>query len=158
MDTSVPVTDRQRAVYEFVREKIRGRGYGPTVREIGEHFGIHSPNGVMCHLKALERNDMIQVSIQDTGIGMTEEQIKKVFDEFYKADISTHELHSSGLGLSICKRIVEKHGGKIWVESPGPGKGSIFYFTLKKGKMEHMVVTLKDVGGTKNNEENHTDR
>ena len=78
--------------------------------------------------------------------------------KFYKADISTHELHSSGLGLSICKRIVEKHGGKIWVESPGPGKGSIFYFTLKKGKMEHMVVTLKDVGGTKNNEENHTDR
>ena len=47
------LTKRQREVYEFIREKIRGRGYGPTVREIGDHFGINSPNGVMCHLKAL---------------------------------------------------------------------------------------------------------
>ena len=43
-------------------------------------------------------------------------------------------IDSSGLGLSICKSIVDKHGGKIWVESPGPGKGSIFFFTLKTGK------------------------
>jgi len=40
-------------------------------------------------------------------------------------------MDSTGLGLSICKHIVEKHGGKIWVDSPGIGKGSIFYFTLK---------------------------
>jgi signal transduction histidine kinase len=64
---------------------------------------------------------------------MTEEQIDLVFDEFYKVDKSRHEMDSSGLGLSICKRIVEKHGGKIWVESVGPGKGSTFYFTLKLG-------------------------
>src|SRR5207248_2433632 len=49
------LTDRQREVYEFIRGKIRGRGYGPTVREIGAQFGIASPNGVMCHLRALER-------------------------------------------------------------------------------------------------------
>lgn len=53
------LTDRQRAVYEFIRDKIRSRGYGPTVREIGEHFNIKSPNGVMCHLKALERKELI---------------------------------------------------------------------------------------------------
>ncbi|MCK4902500.1 MAG: ATP-binding protein [Thermoplasmatales archaeon] len=62
---------------------------------------------------------------------MTKDQIKKVFDEFYKAHISTDELHASGLGLAICKRIIEKHDGKIWVESEGPGKGSTFFFTLK---------------------------
>jgi repressor LexA len=53
------LTERQRAVYEFVRDKIRNRGYGPTVREIGEHFKIRSPNGVMCHLKALEKKELI---------------------------------------------------------------------------------------------------
>lgn len=53
------LTDRQREVYEFVREKIRGRGYGPTVREIGARFKIRSPNGVACHLKALEEKGMI---------------------------------------------------------------------------------------------------
>jgi repressor LexA len=56
MDT---MTKRQRMVYEFIRDKIRNRGYGPTVREIGEQFGIASPNGVMCHLKALEKKGVI---------------------------------------------------------------------------------------------------
>jgi repressor LexA len=54
------LTKRQREVYEFIREKIRSRGYGPTVREIGSHFEISSPNGVMCHLKALEKKGLIQ--------------------------------------------------------------------------------------------------
>lgn len=54
------LTERQREVYEFIREKIRGRGYGPTVREIGQQFSISSPNGVMCHLKALEKKGLIQ--------------------------------------------------------------------------------------------------
>ncbi len=53
------LTERQREVYEFIREKIRARGYGPTVREIGSHFKISSPNGVMCHLKALEKKGLI---------------------------------------------------------------------------------------------------
>ena len=62
MDSTVSfeaTTERQQAVYEFIREKIRNRGYGPTVREIGQHFNIRSPNGVMCHLKALERKGLI---------------------------------------------------------------------------------------------------
>lgn len=56
------LTDRQRAVYDFVRDKIVNRGYGPTVREIGEQFQISSPNGVMCHLKALEKKGLIRRS------------------------------------------------------------------------------------------------
>jgi repressor LexA len=54
-----PLTKRQRAVFEFIRDKIQNRGYGPTVREIGERFRISSPNGVMCHLKALEKKGLI---------------------------------------------------------------------------------------------------
>ncbi len=53
------LTERQREIYDFIREKIERRGYGPTVREIGEGFGIKSPNGVMCHLKALEKKGLI---------------------------------------------------------------------------------------------------
>ena len=53
------LTRRQKAVYDFIREKIRSRGYGPTVREIGDQFQIRSPNGVMCHLKALEKKGLI---------------------------------------------------------------------------------------------------
>jgi signal transduction histidine kinase len=63
---------------------------------------------------------------------MTNEQLSHVFDEFYKADESRHDFDSSGLGMSICKRIVEKHRGCIWAESPGPGKGSTFYFTIPR--------------------------
>ena len=53
------LTDRQREIYDFIREKIESRGYGPTVREIGTAFDIQSPNGVMCHLNALVKKGLI---------------------------------------------------------------------------------------------------
>jgi len=53
------LTKRQQDVYDFIRDKIHSRGYGPTVREIANHFNISSPNGVMCHLKALEKKGLI---------------------------------------------------------------------------------------------------
>jgi repressor LexA len=53
------LTPRQREIYSFIRSKIQGRGYGPTVREIGLNFAIKSPNGVMCHLKALQKKGLI---------------------------------------------------------------------------------------------------
>ncbi|GIW86886.1 MAG: LexA repressor [Isosphaeraceae bacterium] len=53
------LTPRQREIYRFIRDKIQGRGYGPTVREIGAQFGIKSPNGVMCHLRALQKKGLI---------------------------------------------------------------------------------------------------
>jgi repressor LexA len=59
MEPHESLTKRQKTVYDFIRDKIRNRGYGPTVREIGQHFRIRSPNGVMCHLKALEKKGLI---------------------------------------------------------------------------------------------------
>jgi repressor LexA len=53
------LTERQKEIYHFIRQKIEKRGYGPTVREIGLAFEIKSPNGVMCHLKALEKKGLI---------------------------------------------------------------------------------------------------
>jgi repressor LexA len=68
-----PLTARQREIYEFLKDKIVNRGYGPTVREIGNEFGIRSPNGVMCHLKALEKKGLItRESHMSRAIQLTE--------------------------------------------------------------------------------------
>lgn len=74
--------------------------------------------------------DMATVNVTDSGVGMTAEHLSRVFDEFYKADESRHNRDSSGLGLSICRRIVEKHGGQIRATSPGLGQGTTISFTL----------------------------
>jgi signal transduction histidine kinase len=81
-------------------------------------------------LQAIPEDDHVKIWITDTGIGMTEEQLHDAFHELYKADPARNDHASTGLGLAICKRIVEKHGGKIWLESPGPGKGTTVFFTL----------------------------
>ncbi|RLF38571.1 MAG: sensor histidine kinase, partial [Thermoplasmata archaeon] len=70
--------------------------------------------------------------------------IEHIFDEFYKADESRHDFESSGIGLSICRKIIEKHGGKIWAESPGLGKGSTFYFTLKTVRQSNNILKEKN--------------
>lgn len=75
-------------------------------------------------------DDMLQVSVSDTGIGMKSQDREKVFKEFWQADSSfARKYEGTGLGLALTKRIVEMHGGKIWFESEY-GKGSIFYFAL----------------------------
>ncbi len=93
----------------------------------------YTPEQGTVTLDAQEDDDMVTISVTDTGAGMTEDQLRQVFDEFYKVDPSRHDFDSSGLGLAISKRIVEKHGGRIWADSKGKGKGTTFYFTLKQG-------------------------
>jgi len=71
-----------------------------------------------------------QVSIVDTGPGIPSEETKKIFDEFYQVTRPGKEKSRGvGLGLAISKKVVETHGGKIWVESE-IGKGTSFHFTL----------------------------
>lgn len=96
----------------------------------------YSENGGRICINAKESENSVTITVTDTGIGMTREQLERVFDEFYKADPSRHDFDSSGLGVSICKRIVERHGGRIWVESGGLGKGSSFSFTLPLNQPE----------------------
>ncbi len=85
-------------------------------------------------IDAKKTDEEITISIKDNGIGMTKEQINHIFDEFYKIDESRHDLESTGLGLTICKRIVEHHDGKIWAESQGENKGTTLYVSLKNKK------------------------
>ena len=92
----------------------------------------YSPKGGYITFNVQDDGNLIRVSIKDTGIGLNKQQINHIFDEFYKVDKSRHDFDSSGLGLTICKRIIEKHGGSIWAESPGHLKGTTIYFTFPK--------------------------
>jgi signal transduction histidine kinase/CheY-like chemotaxis protein/HAMP domain-containing protein len=87
-------------------------------------------------IEALERTgDKVQLkcSVRDTGIGMTREQSARLFQPFTQADMSTTRKHGgTGLGLTICRRLVDLMGGRIWLESE-PGVGTTFYFTLWLG-------------------------
>jgi signal transduction histidine kinase len=87
--------------------------------------------------RAVTKNDdtFVQISITDTGSGLTRDQIDHIFNEFYKTDDSRHKLDSTGLGLTICKTIIEKHGGKIWADSHGKGSGTTIYFTVPSDKV-----------------------
>jgi len=90
----------------------------------------YSQNGGHITIDAKEDGKFVVVSVKDEGVGMTSGQLDHIFEEFYKVDESRHDFNSSGLGLSICKRIVEKHGGNIWAESKGKGKGTVMFFTI----------------------------
>jgi signal transduction histidine kinase len=78
-------------------------------------------------IHAGQRNRSVLVEIKDTGMGIPEDKLQMIFDEFYQVEGGKYG--GTGLGLAIAKRLVEAHGGNIWVESR-LGKGSTFYFTL----------------------------
>jgi signal transduction histidine kinase len=81
-------------------------------------------------IRARLEDGSLQVSVTDTGVGVAPEDQARIFEEFQQVDASsTRKKGGTGLGLAIAKRIVELHGGRIWVEST-PGQGSTFAFTL----------------------------
>ena len=74
---------------------------------------------------------LFEFSITDHGIGISQDHFERIFEPFAQADTSsTRRYDGAGIGLSVCKQLVEMMGGKIWVESK-LGKGSTFYFTAR---------------------------
>ncbi len=90
----------------------------------------NKPQGTI-DIRINDINGYAVVNVADTGIGIPEDEIKKIFDRFYRVDSSRGQTIGSGLGLSIVRAIVETHGGRIEVESTH-GKGSIFKIFLPK--------------------------
>ncbi|WP_319580554.1 PAS domain-containing sensor histidine kinase [uncultured Methanospirillum sp.] len=78
--------------------------------------------------------EMIEIRVADNGQGLRAGETEKIFDVFYKSDRSRHDKTSTGLGLAICRRIVENHRGSIRAESPGPGRGTTFIILLPAWK------------------------
>jgi PAS domain S-box-containing protein len=82
-------------------------------------------------VKAEKMGEKVQVSVEDTGIGIKKEDISKLFKKFSQlGEAETRKVEGTGLGLYICKGIMDQHDGKIWAESSGSGKGSTFSFSL----------------------------
>lgn len=92
----------------------------------------YSPEGDKILVGSHKRGDYIEMYVQDFGMGIAKEEVKKIFGRFYQA--AQHKTFPGlGLGLYISSEIIKIHGGKMWVKSE-KGKGSTFYFTLPISK------------------------
>ncbi|TXT59181.1 MAG: Signal transduction histidine kinase [Promethearchaeota archaeon] len=100
----------------------------------------YTPSGGMIRVRMEVKEDEIQISISDTGIGLTVAEQEQLFTQFGKIEHFGQGMdinpEGSGLGLYICKQIINLHGGKIWVQSEGRNEGSTFYLTLPIEKFE----------------------
>jgi len=99
--------------------------------------------GIMVSVKFLKDENNILFSVKDTGIGIQQNQQKRVFERFFRSsDAIKTETEGTGLGLFIAKNVVEAHGGRAWFESK-ENKGSTFYFTLPTGKQKLINGVIK---------------
>ena len=96
----------------------------------------YTPEGGRITISAKQVGNEVQLAIRDTGIGISPEHLANIFDRFYRVDKSRSRQAGggSGIGLTIARALVEAHGGRIWVESAGNEKGSVFTFTLPISK------------------------
>ena len=102
-------------------------------RDLLENGVKYSPLGGIVNVSCSIRSDIVTFQVLDQGPGIPSQAQQRIFERFYRVekDRSSHT-ESTGLGLAICRHIIQNHGGWIWVESPPPGKstGSAFFFTF----------------------------
>ncbi|MEW6402164.1 MAG: ATP-binding protein [Chloroflexota bacterium] len=145
-DFNILIAETMQALEPLSAEKQIQMAYEPILPLEGNVDGIrirqvlfnlignairHTPEDGHIVIKAGTDSQQIHVSIQDSGDGLTQEELASVFDRFYRADKSrARETGGTGLGLSIAKATIEAHGGNIQAESNGKAHGSTFSFSL----------------------------
>ena len=107
-----------------------------SIKEITSNLFLnaikYTPNNGEIKLEAYSLNDFIKVEITDTGMGIPQEDLPRIFEEFFRArNVNKNKVEGTGIGLAIVKRIINRHGGEIWAESE-IGKGTKFTYTLPK--------------------------
>jgi PAS domain S-box-containing protein len=107
-------------------DKIR---LGLIIGNLLSNAAKYSPEGTQIHISAREMDGALAISVTDEGIGVPPAKLGDLFRPFERLDSGKHPPSGLGLGLLVCKRLAEAHGGSIWVEST-PGQGSTFSFTL----------------------------
>jgi light-regulated signal transduction histidine kinase (bacteriophytochrome) len=95
---------------------------------IGNGTKYHGDNPPRVHVSAKKNDDAWTISVRDNGLGIDAKYHGQIFEIFRRLH-TEQEYPGTGIGLAICRRIVHRHGGRIWLESE-PGKGSTFYFMM----------------------------
>jgi signal transduction histidine kinase len=88
-----------------------------------------TPEGGRIEVAAMPRDRFVEVAISDTGVGIAPEDQEAVFEEFRQVGTAEKKAEGTGLGLTLCRKFIELHGGRIWVKSQ-VGAGSTFTFTI----------------------------
>jgi PAS domain S-box-containing protein len=113
-----------------------------------------TPEGGTVHLEAQDRGGVLEVAVIDMGIGLESQDILRIFQEFEQVDSSyTRKQQGTGLGLSLTRQLVERHGGQVWAESEGLGHGSTFRFTIP---WTPAATTIQKSVSTSNTAESNT--
>ena len=109
--------------------RVDGRRMTQVLENLLSNAIKYSPGGGAIRIEGKLAGGEYRLAVIDRGIGMSPEQVVRVFDKFYRADATDTAQEGIGLGMSIVKYIIEGHGGRTWVES-APQQGTSVYFTL----------------------------
>jgi signal transduction histidine kinase len=126
---------KQRLNLEVSRDRLPIQGdkirLSQALMNLLDNASKFTPESEIIAISIKKRKENIQVQVKDTGIGIRKKDLMRIFEPFADIEKSSY-VKGTGLGLSVTKGIIKGHGGKIWVESSGEGKGATFIFTLPR--------------------------